>query len=577
MTKLLKFLKPYWLQVVVVFVLLIGQTIANLYLPDINAQIINEGVVNGDIGYILQKGGLMLIVSILVLGLMIGATYFSSRTAMSLGRDLRKGIFSKVSSFSQAEIDKFGTPSLITRTTNDVQQVQQVVMIFMNIMASAPIMLIGGVIMAIRQDAPLSLSIAVIVPLLAVVVGILMVKTMPLFKSMQKKLDRLNQVVREKLSGVRVIRAFIRTDFEEKRYDAANEDLTKTTLRVNRMMAVLMPSITLIMYLSTVAIIWFGGHRINSGEMPIGNLTAFLTYIMQILMSVMMSAMIFIMVPRAAASAERINEVLETQPSIVDAPEYEETRPLAERTSLTFHDVSFSYPQAEEPVLSHLNFTVPAGTTTAIIGSTGCGKSTLINLIPRFYDVTQGRIEIGGIDIRNMPQKALREKIGFVPQKAFLFSGTVASNLRYGREEATEEELWHALDVAQAKGFVEEMEGRLDAPITQGGTNVSGGQRQRLAIARALVKKPEVYVFDDSFSALDFKTDAKLREALKEETRDSAVIIVAQRVSTILHADQIIVLDSGRAAGMGTHKELMETCEVYREIVYSQLSEEEIA
>lgn len=575
MTKLMRFLKPYWVQVVIVVVLLVGQTIANLYLPDINAQIINEGVVNGDIGFILQKGGLMLLVSILVLVLMICATYFSSKTAMSLGRDLRKGIFSKVSGFSQTEIDKFGTPSLITRTTNDVQQIQQVVMMFLNIMASAPIMLIGGVIMAIRQDAPLSISIAIIVPVLAIVAGTLMVKTMPLFKSMQKKLDRLNQVVREKLSGVRVIRAFIRTDFEEKRYDDANKDLTGTSLRVNRMMAVLMPSITLVMYLSTVAIIWFGGQRINSGDMPIGNLTAFLTYIMQILMSVMMSAMMFIMIPRAAASAERVNEVLETEPSIQDTPD----STIPEKTSavLRFRDVTFTYPQAEAPVLSGLDFEVRPGTTTAVIGSTGSGKSTLVNLIPRFYDVTKGSIEIGGVDIRSMPQKTLREKIGFVPQKAFLFVGTVASNLRYGRENATEEELWHALEVAQGRDFVQEIEEKLEAPISQGGTNVSGGQRQRLAIARALIKKPDIYVFDDSFSALDFKTDAKLREALKDETKNSAVIIVAQRVSTIMNADQIIVLDRGTVAGMGTHKELMESCEVYREIVYSQLSEEEIA
>ncbi len=575
MTKLMRFLKPYWGQIVIVVVLLVGQTIANLYLPDINARIINEGVVNGDIGFILRQGGFMLLVSVLVLLLMIGATYFSSKTAMSLGRDLRKSIFSKVSGFSQTEIDKFGTPSLITRTTNDVQQIQQVVMMFLNIMASAPIMLIGGVIMAIRQDAPLSLSIAVIVPVLVIVAGVLMVKTMPLFKSMQKKLDRLNQVVREKLSGVRVIRAFIRTDFEEKRYDEANLDLTKTSMRVNRMMAILMPSITLVMYLSTVAIIWFGGHRINSGEMPIGNLTAFLTYIMQILMSVMMSAMIFIMIPRAAASAERVNEVLETEPTIQDTPNSR----IPEKTSavLRFRDVTFAYPQAEKPVLSHLDFEVCPGTTTAVIGSTGSGKSTLVNLIPRFYDVTEGSIEIGGIDIRSMPQKTLREKIGFVPQKAFLFFGTVASNLRYGRKEATDEELWHALEVAQGKDFVQEMDGGLEAPISQGGSNVSGGQRQRLAIARALVKKPDIYVFDDSFSALDFKTDAKLRKALKNETENSAVIIVAQRVSTIMDADQIIVLDRGAVAGIGTHKELMKNCEVYQEIVYSQLSEEEIA
>ncbi len=575
MTKLMRFLKPYWGQIVIVVVLLVGQTIANLYLPDINARIINEGVVNGDIGFILRQGGFMLLVSVLVLLLMIGATYFSSKTAMSLGRDLRKSIFSKVSGFSQTEIDKFGTPSLITRTTNDVQQIQQVVMMFLNIMASAPIMLIGGVIMAIRQDAPLSLSIAVIVPVLVIVAGVLMVKTMPLFKSMQKKLDRLNQVVREKLSGVRVIRAFIRTDFEEKRYDEANLDLTKTSMRVNRMMAILMPSITLVMYLSTVAIIWFGGHRINSGEMPIGNLTAFLTYIMQILMSVMMSAMIFIMIPRAAASAERVNEVLETEPTIQDTPNSR----IPEKTSavLRFRDVTFAYPQAEKPVLSHLDFEVCPGTTTAVIGSTGSGKSTLVNLIPRFYDVTEGSIEIGGVDIRSMPQKTLREKIGFVPQKAFLFFGTVASNLRYGRKEATDEELWHALEVAQGKDFVQEMDGGLEAPISQGGSNVSGGQRQRLAIARALVKKPDIYVFDDSFSALDFKTDAKLRKALKNETENSAVIIVAQRVSTIMDADQIIVLDRGAVAGIGTHKELMQNCEVYQEIVYSQLSEEEIA
>lgn len=575
MKKIIKFLKPYKLSVFLVFLLLIFQTVANLYLPDINAQIINEGVVNGDIRYILKKGGFMLFFSVVVLLLSVGATYFSAKTSMSLGRDLRKEIFRKVSGFSQAEIDKFGTPSLITRTTNDVQQVQQVTMMVLSIMASAPLMCVGGVIMALRQDVPLSLSIVVIVPILALVAGVLMTKTMPLFKIMQKKIDRLNQVVREKLSGVRVIRAFVRTEFEEKRYDEANRDLTKTALKVNRMMAVLFPSITLVMYLSSVAIIWFGGKRIDSGGMPIGNLTAFLTYIMQILMSVMMSAMMFIMLPRAAASAQRINEVLETDATVPDSGR---TPVKSERgTGISFENVTFKYPEAEEAVLSGLNFNVPVGTTTAIIGSTGSGKSTLVNLIPRFFDVTEGSIKVNGLDIREMSQRDLRNKIGFVPQKAFLFSGTIASNLRYGREEATEQELWDALQTAQAKDFVEALDDKLESPITQGGTNVSGGQRQRLAIARALVKKPEIYIFDDSFSALDFKTDANLREALKGETKDAAVLIVAQRISTILNADQIIVLDNGKIAGIGRHKELLENCEVYKEIVYSQLSEEEIS
>ena len=573
---LTKFLKPYWKLIILAIVLLLAQAMSNLYLPSLNADIINNGVAKSDIRYIIKTGGFMLVVTLLLAACTIASSYLSSKISMSFGRDMRRAIFYKVESFSQADLDKFGTPSLITRNTNDVHQMQMLVYMGLNLMVMAPIMCIGGVIMALRQDVVLSFSIVIIAPLMAAVVGILLAKATPLFRSIQVKIDRVNQIMREKLMGVRVIRAFVRNDYEARRFDEANRDLTTTALRVNRMIALAIPLLIIIMDISTIGIIWFGGHRIESGAMPIGNLTAFLSYIMEIMISVTIAMSMFIMVPRAEASAERILEVLNTEPSIQDPP-----KPVVPRNIkgyVEFCDVEFCYPGAEEPVLRDISFIATPGKTTAIIGSTGCGKSTLVNLIPRFYDVTGGSIKIDGTDIRDMLLRDLRARIGLVPQKAFLFSGTIADNLRYGNENATDEELWHALEIAQAKDFVMELPGKLYAPVEQGGVNFSGGQRQRLAIARALVKKPEIYVFDDSFSALDFQTDARLRLALKDETVNSTVIIVAQRVSTIMDAHQIVTLnDDGTIAGIGTHTELMETCEVYRDIVYSQLSEEEVA
>jgi ATP-binding cassette subfamily B protein len=494
---------------------------------------------------------------------------------MAFGRDVRSAIFRQVMSFSQKETNVFGTPSLITRNTNDVQQVQMVLVMAFNVMIIAPIMLVGGVIMALREDVPLSGLLVIIVPLVALVMGVIATRAMPLFRSMQKRTDRVQQVMRETLSGMRVIRAFVRTDHDEARYDVANRDLTDTALRTNRLFAMMIPFLFGIMNLSTVAIVWFGGLRIDSGGMPIGNLSAFLQYVMQILMAVMMAALMFVMVPRAAASAERIQQVLDSEAELCDPDvpaELPEPHGLVE-----FDHVEFGYPGAEEPVLCNISFTARPGQTTAIVGSTGSGKTTLVNLIPRFYDVTSGSVRVDGVDVRQMRQEDLWRLIGMVPQKAFLFSGTVASNLRYGDEDASDDELWRALEIAQGREFVSEMPAELEAEIDQGGTNVSGGQRQRLAIARAVVRKPKVFIFDDSFSALDFKTDQQLRAALKHEIHGATVIIVAQRVGTILHADQIVVLDGGGIAGIGTHTELMETCETYQEIVYSQLTREEVA
>jgi len=577
MTKLLKYFKPYIGLLAAMLVLLIMQCLSDLYLPNLNADIINFGVIKGDTDYIWRTGGYMLLITFLLIFTNVAASYVSARASMAFGKDVRNALFSKVETFSLSEVDKFGAPSLITRTNNDVQQVQQASLMFLRMMVSAPIMCIGGVIMAVRQDAPLSLLIAVIVPVIILILGAVMYKALPLFKIMQKKTDRLNLVAREKLSGVRVIRAFLKADFEEERFDKANVDMMDTALKVQRMMALLMPVLLLVMNFSTLAIYWFGTKRIESGDMPIGNLTAFLSYILLILFSIMMAAIMFVMLPRASASAERINEVLATEPGIHDDKDTAVETLGDSFSELAFNDVSFRYPGAEEAVLSHISFTTKPGEITAILGSTGCGKSTLINLIPRFYDVTEGSITINGKDIRHVTQKELRDHIGFIPQKAFLFNGTVASNVRYGKDDATEDEIWHALTVAQATHFVGEMPEKLEAPITQGGSNVSGGQKQRLAIARALVKMPDIYVFDDSFSALDFKTDAALRDALRAETKESAVLIVAQRVSTVISADRILVLDNGTVVGDGTHKQLIESCEVYREIVYSQVSEEEIA
>ena len=576
MIKLLRvYLRPYSRQVALVIALLAVQAIANLYLPNLNADIINDGVVKGDIGYIVHTGGLMLLVTLLLALCAVVATFFGARTAMAFGRDVRGAVFRKVTDFSQVETNVFGTPSLITRNTNDVTQVQMVIVMALNVMILAPIMCVGGIIMALREDVPLSSLLVVIIPLMLLVIGLLATRAMPLFRAMQKKIDRINQLMRENLSGIRVIRAFVRTEHEEERFDVANADLTETSLRVNRLFALMIPALFMILNLSTVAILWFGGLRIDSGAMPIGNLLAFLQYVMQILFAVMMAMVMFIMVPRALASAERIAQVLDTDVSLIDPEAPADVS--AARGVVEFRDLEFRYPGAEDPVLCGIAFTASPGQTTAIVGSTGSGKSTLINLLPRFYDATEGSVLIDGVDVRDMRQEDLWALIGLIPQQAFLFSGTVASNLRYGNEDATDAELWHALEIAQAQGFVSEMQGGLDAPIDQGGTNVSGGQRQRLAIARALVKRPQILVFDDSFSALDFKTDSLLRAALREDTLSATVIIVAQRVGTIMHADQIVVLEAGEIAGVGTHAELMERCETYREIVFSQLSAEEAA
>jgi len=559
----------------IVLVLVTIQALSNLYLPSLNADIINNGVSKGDTGYIIRTGTYMLLVTFLLGICAIVAVYFGSKVAMSFGRDVRSAVFRKVMSFSQKETNVFGTPSLITRNTNDVQQVQMVLVMAFNIMIMAPIMMVGGIIMALRQDVPLSAILIVVIPLVIVVISSVALRALPMFRSMQKKTDRINQVMRETLSGVRVIRAFVRTDYEEHRFDAANNDLTNTQLRVNRLFAIMIPFLFGIMNLTTVAVVWFGGLRIDSGGMEIGNLSAFLQYVMLILFSVMMAAMIFVMVPRAAAAAERIQQVLDTEASVCDP---ETASHVAEPHGLVeFSNVEFHYPGAEEPILCGISFTAKPGQTTAIIGGTGSGKSTLVNLIPRFYDVTSGSVKFDGVDVREYPQEELWGLIGVVPQKAFLFNGTVATNLRYGDESADDVALWKALDTAQASEFVKGMADGLESEIDQGGTNVSGGQRQRLAIARAIVKRPKVYIFDDSFSALDFKTDQLLRAALRRDTSDATVIIVAQRVGTIMHADQIVVLDSGNVVGIGTHDELMASCETYREIVFSQLTKEEVA
>lgn len=572
---LLTYLRPYRRSLALVLVLLLAQAIGNLYLPLLNAAIIDKGVARGDIDYILQAGGLMLAASLGLAAISVVSVYFGAKTSMAFGRDLRAAIFHRVGSFAQTEVNLFGTPSLITRNTNDVQQVQMVVMMALNMMILAPMMAIGGIIMAVRTDVTLSWLLVVILPLMAVVIGLLLVKAMPLFRSMQVKVDRINQVVREKLAGVRVIRAFVRDDFERRRFGEANEDLTATAIKVNRVFALMIPVLFGILNLSTVAVMWFGSLRVASGAMPIGDLTAFLSYIAQILISVMMATAMFAMVPRAAASAERIRAVLDTESSVCDpvAP----THRGALAGLIEFRDVEFRYPGAESPVLCSISFSASPGEMTAIVGSTGSGKSTLINLIPRFYDVTGGAVLVDGVDTREMTQDDLWAAIGLVPQRAFLFTGTIADNLRYGNPQATDQELWAALRTAQAEEFVREMPEGLLTAVSQGGASVSGGQRQRLAIARALVKRPPVYVFDDSFSALDFKTDAALRAALRAETAEATVIIVAQRVSTIRRADRIVVMDAGTIAGIGTHEELMLSCETYQEIVHSQLTAEEAA
>ncbi|MDR6686627.1 ATP-binding cassette subfamily B protein [Arthrobacter sp. 1088] len=572
---LVRFLKPHQRFLVAVVVFQLAQSIASLYLPTLNADIIDNGVATGDTDYILRMGGLMLLITLLQIACAVVAVYFGAKAATGMGRDLRDAIFARVGEFSEQEVTKFGAPSLITRSTNDVQQVQQLVLMSCTLMVAAPMLSIGGVIMAVRQDAQLSWLIAVCVPVLLVAVGLIVTRMVPLFRKMQVRIDAVNRVLREQLTGIRVVRAFVREDMETSRFGKANDDVTDVALRAGRLMALMFPVVMLVMNISSVAVIWFGSFRIEDGSMQVGTLIAFLSYLMQILMSVMMATFMAVMIPRASVSADRIGEVLETESS-VQPPSNPVTGGIR-RGELEMRDVGFAYPGAEQPVLSGVSFTALAGQTTAIIGSTGAGKTTLVNLMPRLFDATAGAVRMDGVDIRELHPDLLWGHIGLVPQRPYLFSGTVRSNLQYGKPDASDDELWQALSVAQARDFVEEMEGGLDAPISQGGTNVSGGQRQRLAIARALVKQPELYIFDDSFSSLDTATDARLRQALKHHTNGATLVIIAQRVSSIADADQILVLDDGRIVGQGTHDELLETSETYREIVSSQLAAEEAA
>ncbi len=566
-------LRAYGGLVAVVVVLQLVQAVANLYLPSLNADIIDDGVAKGDTGVIMRLGGLMLAITLVQVAASIGAVYAGARVAMSIGRDVRADVFEHVQTFSAREVGRFGAPSLITRTTNDVTQVQTVVYMTLTIMISAPVMLVGGVIMALRESVELSWLLAVIVPVLGGLLGFAVVRLRPLFQAMQKRIDAINRVLREQIGGVRVIRAFVRDAHERERFAAANADLMDVGVRVGRLMSFMFPTVFLIMNLSSAAVLWFGAHEVADG-LGIGSLTAFLSYLMQILISVMMAVMMFMLVPRAEVSAGRINEVLDARTTVV--PPAAPVTELSRHGHLELRGVGFAYPGAADPVLRDVSFVAAPGETTAIIGSTGAGKTTLLNTIPRLYDATQGSVLVDGVDVRDLALDTLWGTIGLVPQRPYLFSGTVASNVRYGKEDASDEEVWHALEVAQAAAFVREM-GGLEAEITQGGTNVSGGQRQRLAIARALVRRPEIYLFDDSFSALDFATDAALRAALAPETRDATVVVVAQRVSTIRHADRIVVLDDGAVVGIGTHAELMADNETYREIVLSQVTEEEAA
>ncbi|WP_409179914.1 ABC transporter ATP-binding protein [Amycolatopsis sp. VS8301801F10] len=568
-------LRPYRAALWLVVALQLVQTIAALYLPTLNADIIDGGLVKGDTGYIVKIGGVMLLVTLVQIAGSIGAVYYGSRIASAVGRDLRAGVFHRVQDFSAREIGKFGTPSLITRTTNDVQQIQLLAALTFTLMVSAPIMCAGGILLALQQDVPLSALLVVIVPVLGIAIGLIVLRMRSAFRLMQERLDRINQVMREQIMGIRVIRAFVRDRHERERFGRANDDLYAVSLRVGRLIALMFPTVMLVVNLSSVAVLWFGGQRVDSEAMQIGALTAFLSYLMQILMAVMMATFMFMMVPRAEVSAERVAEVLDTEPSV--RPPDEPLPAGAEHGRLDLTGVGFRYPGAEKPVLQDVSLVARPGETTAIIGSTGSGKTTLLNLIPRLMDATEGTVRINGVDVRRLDPAVLSSAVSMVPQKPYLFAGTVASNLRYGNPDATDEELWHALEVAQGKDFVERMEQGLDSPIAQGGTNVSGGQRQRLAIARMLVHRPQIYLFDDSFSALDYATDAALRRALAEEIRDATVVIVAQRVSTIRGADRIIVLDDGRVVGTGTHHELMDTNETYREIVLSQLTEQEAA
>ena len=575
MWKLARFVKPYRLYVVLVIGSVFAQALAELMLPNLMSQIVDQGIALGNLPLIWRVGGLMLIVALVSTILAVGSSYLESKVSAAIGRDVRRAVFAKAETFSLKEFNSLGTASLITRTTNDVHQIQHVFLTFTRMVVRAPLMAIGGVIMVLGKSPRLAGMLLALLPVLAVVIAVVARSVMPQFRKIQQKVDRLNQVVREQLMGVRVIRAFNRVDFEQERFETANSDLSQTTLRVSRIMAVLMPLLSLILNLTAVGIMWFGSRRIDLGEMAVGDMMAFIQYAMHIMMSLVMLSMIFVMLPRAAASSDRINEVLETEPSIVDP--VNPTLPDKSEGRVAFHNVSFAYPGAEAPVLRDISFTAKPGEVTAIIGGTGSGKSTLLNLIPRFHDVNEGRITIDGIDVRHMSQSVLRERIGYVPQRAQLFSGSIASNIRMGKLDADHNQVRTAAEAAQALDFILEKEAGFDFPISQGGTNVSGGQKQRLSIARALVREPDIYLLDDCFSALDYRTDAKLRAAFRRIAKDKTVILVAQRVNTILDADQILVLDGGRIVSRGKHEELLRSCPVYREIAASQLREEELA
>lgn len=575
LTLIRRFSKPYTPYLVAVIVFQLASTMAALYLPSLNAQIIDEGVTRGDTDFIWRTGAVMLAVAFVQVGTAIAGVYFGSKTAMVIGRDLRRAVFRKVTSFSAKDVSTFGAPTLITRGTNDVQQVQMLVLMGLNFMVATPIMCIGGIIMALREDLNLSWLVWVAVPLLTVVVGYLVVRLMPLFRSMQKKIDRINAVLREQIIGIRVVRAFVREPYETERFGAANKELTDVSLKIGALFVLMFPAIGMILHLSTAAVLWFGGQRVDSGDMQVGALTAFLQYLLQILVAVMMGTFMAMMIPRASVCADRIGEVLDVELSIHD-PELPEA-PAALEGVVEYRNVTFAYPGAESPVLSNVSFTARPGQTIAIIGSTGSGKSSLLSLLPRLYDAGEGEVLLDGVPVSALGREEITKRVALVPQRPYLFSGTIEHNLRFGKTEATDQELWDALRVAQGESFVQEKKNGLDARISQGGTNVSGGQRQRLCIARALVTKPRVYLFDDSFSALDVATDARLRAALKQTTADATVIIVAQRISTITEADQILVLDNGRIVDRGTHEELLETSPTYQEIVESQLSVEEMA
>ncbi|MEW1812267.1 ABC transporter ATP-binding protein [Pseudarthrobacter phenanthrenivorans] len=575
LTLIRRYSKPYAPYILAVVVFQLASTIAALYLPSLNAQIIDEGVARGDTDFIWRTGAVMLLVAFAQVAAAIAGVYFGSRTAMAVGRDLRRAVFRQVTSFSAKDVNAFGAPTLITRGTNDVQQVQMLLLMGLNFMVATPIMCIGGIIMALREDINLSWLVWVSVPLLAVVVGYLVVRLMPLFRSMQRKIDRINAVLREQIIGIRVVRAFVREPYETDRFGAANKELTDVSLRIGALFVLMFPAISMILHLSTAAVLWFGGQRVDAGAMQVGSLTAFLQYLLQILMAVMMGTFMAMMIPRASVCADRIGEVLGVEPSIHD-PQNPQA-PAALEGVVEYRNVTFAYPGAEAPVLSNISFTARPGQTIAIIGSTGAGKTSLLSLLPRLYDPAEGQVLLDGVPVDRLDRAEITRRVALVPQRPYLFSGTIAHNLRFGKTEATEQELWEALRIAQGDSFVRDKKNGLESRISQGGTNVSGGQRQRLCIARALVTKPRVYLFDDSFSALDVATDARLRAALRSTTADATVIIVAQRISTITGADQILVLDNGRIVDRGTHEELLETSPTYQEIVESQLSVEEVA